>query len=168
MTKIRISGVTDLGTARAVAALPIHFVALNITPAQKDFVSPIKIPDYLQWLSGVEVVLQAHHLNVEQAQKIASLLKVDHVELLAEQLVVATSDVKLWAYETEAKSVPEAFAVVTESPEELSERRFYRIKDAAERPTNSQAFDINVLDFSDSEGVDVQALGVLVEALSKE
>lgn len=166
MTKIRISGVTDLGTARAVAALPVQYIALNITPTEERFVSPIKVPDYLQWLSGIEVVLQAHHLNAEQAQKIAGLLNVKHIELLAEKVEVSETEVKLWSYEgNEPTNLDAAFASSTTEATDLTEGSYYRIKELANKPQDASAFDINVQDFETPEGVDMEAVAQLVEAL---
>lgn len=84
MTLVRISNVSDLATARACAAVDIDFIGLNLSHGKPNAISPIKVNDYVQWLSGIEIVAQAHHLDEAKAQRFMELLNLKHVEILAE------------------------------------------------------------------------------------
>lgn len=84
MTLVRISNVSDLATARACAALDIDFIGLNLSHGKPNAISPIKVNDYAQWLSGIEIVAQAHHLDEAKAQRFMELLNLKHVEILTE------------------------------------------------------------------------------------
>ncbi|MFY0673570.1 MAG: hypothetical protein JXQ87_09195 [Bacteroidia bacterium] len=84
MTLVRISNVSDLATARACAALDIDFIGLNLSHGKPNAISPIKVNDYIQWLSGIEIVAQAHHLDERKAKRFMELLNLKHVEILAE------------------------------------------------------------------------------------
>ncbi len=94
MTKIRISKVSDLATARACATLNIDFIGLNLTHGTPNAISPIKVNDYTQWLSGIEVVAQVHHLDEEKALKFMSLLNLQHAEILGDNY--SNGSEKLW------------------------------------------------------------------------
>lgn len=81
MTKVRISGISNLGDARAVSALGVDFIGMNLTQGDPNALSPIKVHDYLQWLTGIQVVAQVHHLDIEKSQRFAELLDLNWVEI---------------------------------------------------------------------------------------
>lgn len=156
-----------MSTARAVAALDCDFVALTITPSEEPFVSPIKVPDYLQWLSGVEVVLQAHHLTSEQAVKIAGLLNVQHVEIPAKEDFSTDSKVHLWACRTKPEhDAHGAYAIVDTVLDDVDGNVFRRVKDTPSQGVKS-SYDIDVQDFEGPEGIDFDAIELLIDKLRK-
>ena len=67
-----------MATARATAALNIDYIGLNLTHGTKNAISPIKVGDYTQWLSGVKIVAQVHHLNQEKAQRFIEIFSSLH------------------------------------------------------------------------------------------
>lgn len=82
MTKIRISGISDLATARATAALDINYIGLNLTHGSEKAISPIKVSDYTQWLSGVQIIAQVHHLSQNKAERFIDLVNLPFAEIL--------------------------------------------------------------------------------------
>jgi len=87
MTKIRISGVCNLADARAAAAQNIDFLGLNLTAGTENAISPIKVADYVQWLSGVSIVAELKHLTEEKALRFLELLNLKYAEILSENAV---------------------------------------------------------------------------------
>ena len=155
-----------MSTARAVATLDCDFVALNITPSENTFVSPIKVPDYMQWLSGVEVVLQAHHLSPEQAVKIAGLLNVSHVEIQAGESFTTGDSTHLWAFKTKSEqSTAGAYAVVGNEIDLLEGNAFLKVKNAPATSNESLSYDIDVKGFENADGLDFDALESAINAL---
>lgn len=154
-----------MSTARAVAALDCDFVALNITPSEEVFVSPIKVPDYMQWLSGVEVVLQAHHLNAEQALKIGGLLHVNHVEILADHSFDVEGSIHLWARRTKAEQSGKGAYAIVDTVLDGIEGNVFRRFQGSESQKNATAYDIDVQDFEASDGLDFDAIEQLINTL---
>lgn len=174
MTKIRISGISDLADARAASALGVDFIGLNLTMGDPFALSPIKVHDYLQWLTGVEVVAQTHHLDIEKALRFAELLDLKWIEIDASRTDGQEIPKKVWLryqgtlsqqktaqniYLTGADKLPESFEgnrknVFIESGNGVSDREILEA---------GYSVNLKVDDFKTTEGTDWDALGKRVD-----
>ena len=94
MTKIRISGISDLAMARGGAALDVDYLGLHLDPRVENAISPLKIADFAQWLQGVKLIAQTHHLSSDKALRFVELLPVYSAEIkLSENSKI---DASLW------------------------------------------------------------------------
>lgn len=158
-----------MATARAVTALDIDFMCIDITPNSKVFVSPIKIPDFRQWLSGIQLVLKAHHLNADQAFKLSGLLDVQHVEIALNE----TSDEKVSIWYGGAEDVDTGSfhaLLLDELPGSgvVAGNAYYKItENELSKPEiiikSGANIDLDLALFSDGESVDLEQLESFVK-----
>ncbi|MBI1182663.1 hypothetical protein GC194_00220 [bacterium] len=125
MTKIRISGISNLADARAAATLPVDYIGLNLNLAQPGAISPVKVSDYLQWLSGVTVVAQVHHLNQEKALRFIELLELPFAEINFETGYEAND--KIWYWIDNRIEIPSKASYVVGNLTDNKVNRFVRL-----------------------------------------
>jgi len=130
MTKIRISGIYDLATARATAALNIDFIGLNLTHGEKNAISPIKVSDYTQWLSGVKIIAQVHHLNQGKAERFIELLNLPYAEILSENASAANPSI--WHFANNLESTDKTLTSTTNVENAAGDYHFLKINDISD------------------------------------
>ncbi|MGB0428896.1 MAG: hypothetical protein ACPGLV_00385 [Bacteroidia bacterium] len=160
MTNIRISKVSDLATARACAALNINYIGLNLTHGSPNAISPIKVNDYIQWLSGIEVVAQAHHLDEVKAQKFMDLLNLKHVEILSENYV--TGGKGFWYYGDNVEDVNGTIVSLNQN-----NKGYFVVTDLENISVNQTHIDLPITLFEQDEGINWELVDQVISKLKK-
>lgn len=78
---LKITGITNLESARNAASLGPDFLGIRISATQSPAVSPIDVPEILPWLPNTQVVLELMDYGYDQLQSLHELLKVSHYEM---------------------------------------------------------------------------------------
>lgn len=163
-----------MADARAASALGVDFIGLNLTMGDSLALSPIKVHDYLQWLTGVEVVAQTHHLDIKKALRFAELLNLKWIEIdtdrteeretpekvwLRHQVVISPQNTTQNIYLSGADKLPESFEgdrkkIFIESGNGVSDREILEA---------GYSVDLSVGGFKTTEGTDWEALGKRVD-----
>ncbi|MBI3141223.1 MAG: hypothetical protein HYZ16_00195 [Bacteroidetes bacterium] len=94
--EVRISGISDLASARAANGLGPDYMGLLLATHGTGGISPIQVPDLVQWLPQARLVGQAHHLDADKALRLAELLQLGFAEVLPAAAQVFSP--KLWVW----------------------------------------------------------------------
>ncbi len=81
LSKLKLSPITNLADARFAAAAGIDYMGFCFDPSSKDFITPIKAKEIIEWTSGSHTVAEFGAQSLQEIIEITELLNMDIVAL---------------------------------------------------------------------------------------